>query len=114
MTITELLTQLNTQPETVDFTQVMQVISDNYTYSPATFCNGELTNLAGTNEGSCKIFSFATINNLNVEQTLACFGTYYRNDVLNNPQGEDHQNIRNFMVLGWEGIKFDTSALAIS
>ncbi|WP_188863865.1 HopJ type III effector protein, partial [Aliivibrio fischeri] len=43
--------------------------------------------------------------------TLACFGQYYRHDVLENPQGDDHQNIRNFMVTGWAGVQFKTQAL---
>jgi hypothetical protein len=39
------------------------------------------------------------------------FGTYYRNDVLANPTGTDHGNIRNFMLSGWSEIKFDSPAL---
>jgi hypothetical protein len=31
------------------------------------------------------------------KQTLACFGAYYFEDVIGNPNGTDHQNIRNFM-----------------
>jgi hypothetical protein len=34
---------------------------------------------------------------LTPEATLACFGSYYFEDVLGNPNGTDHQNIRNFM-----------------
>jgi hypothetical protein len=44
---------------------------------------------------------------------LACFGSYYRKDVLENPNGTDHQNIRNFMNRGWEGISFEKEALGI-
>ena len=70
-----------------------------------------LVNEAGTNEGSCKIFYFAQLNNLNVQQTLACFGRYYSEDVLSNPTGNDHGNIRNFMKTGWQGIEFKSVAL---
>jgi len=31
--------------------------------------------------------------------------------VLGNPQGTDHQNIRNFMKIGWIGIAFEGDAL---
>jgi hypothetical protein len=48
---------------------------------------------------------------LNPNQTLNLFGDYFRKDVLENPAGEDHQNIRNFMKYGWEGISFDEEAL---
>ncbi|MCV5745695.1 HopJ type III effector protein [Escherichia coli] len=51
------------------------------------------------------------LNNLDKEATLACFGRFYREDVLQHPENSDHQNIRNFMVTGWEGIKFEASAL---
>jgi hypothetical protein len=70
-----------------------------------------VVNESGTNEGSCKIFAFAQLNDLSVEQTLACFGKYYREDVLENPEGNDHGNIRNFMISGWEGVKFSCEAL---
>jgi len=70
-----------------------------------------LVNQAGTNEGSCKIFAFAQLNQLNQQQTLNLFGDYYRLDVLNNPDGTGHQNIRNFMQFGWDGIRFNGEAL---
>jgi len=92
------------------FEDCMQVISDNYDYTPTGFQNGELRNEAGQNEGSCKIFAFAQLNNLDQAQTLACFGRFYQ-DVLNTPEGSDHGNIRNFMQSGWDGIKFDAEAL---
>ncbi len=109
--LTQLLSQLNSNADEVSFEQVMQVISDNYRYNPASFDNGELLNEAGTNEGSCKIFAFAKLNELSEQQTLACFGRYYREDVLLNPQGSDHGNIRNFIKTGWQGINFHTVAL---
>ncbi|WP_373689498.1 HopJ type III effector protein [Photobacterium ganghwense] len=108
-------TQLKQQPESVSFSQVMQVINDNYAYAPVTFSNGlgkeTLTNPAGTNEGSCRIFAFAQLNKLTEAETLACFGEFYRNDVLQHPAGSDHQNIRHFMKYGWAGIKFDDCPL---
>ena len=75
------------------------------------FRNGELENAAGQNNGSCKLFAFARLQGLSKEQTLACFGAYYRNDVLGNPTGTDHQNIRNFMQYDWDGIAYAESAL---
>ena len=43
---------------------------------------------------------------------LACFGSYYFEEVLGNPEGSNHQNIRNFMKTGWNGIKFEGEALS--
>lgn len=78
----------------------------NYNFSPTAFRNGETYNEENQNNGSCKIFSFAKKMNLNKEQTLHLFGDFYRKDVLENPENTDHQNIRNFIKFGWEGISF--------
>jgi hypothetical protein len=64
------------------------------------------------NEGSCKIFAFALIHQLSEAQTLTLFGDYYH-DVLNNPEGSGHQNIRNFIRDGWRGICFNGVALTV-
>lgn len=99
----------------VEFTETMAVIAENYQYKPTEFCNGiqaTLTNAAGQNEGSCKIFAFAKLHGFDQLQTLGLFGDYYRKDVLLNPEGNDHQNIRTFMRDGWAGIAFKGEALS--
>ena len=106
MNISEFLKQLNNSPETIEFTDVMQVIEDHYTYTPTSFTNNKVMNEAGSNEGSCKLFAFAKLNSLTNEQTLACFGAYYRDDVLQHPNNNDHANIRQLMLTGLEGIEF--------
>ena len=111
LTLADFISQLDSNAEKVSFEQVMQVISENYSYKPATFSNGDLLNEAGTNEGSCKIFYFAKLKKLTAQQTLACFGRFYRDDVVNNPQGNDHGNIRNFMQTGWDKVEFNSVAL---
>lgn len=115
MNTKELIKIIQTSPSEVDFDQVIAVIENDYDYTPTQFYNGidenELVNEAGKNEGSCKIFAFADINDLNESQTLSCFGKYYRQDVLQNLGGDDHSNIRNFMKYGWEGIHFDNPPL---
>ena len=113
MNIEQLLQQIRTIPESIEFQQVMETIDQNYNYTPARFVNDEVINESGTNEGSCKIFAFGQLNQLNEQETLACFGTYYRNDVLQNPDGSDHANIRTFMEHGWGGINFDSAALTV-
>jgi len=117
MNIEQLLEKLQSTPEQVEFAEVIETIEQNYLYTPSRFSNGigewKQINEAGTNEGSCKIFYFAKLNDLSEEQTLACFGKYYREDVLQNPHGSDHGNIRNFINYGWKGISFDGEALTI-
>jgi hypothetical protein len=103
------------QGEPISFNETIIIITENYHYQPTEFSNGLgediLTNAAGTNEGSCKIFAFAKLHNLNQQQTLNLFGDYYREDVLPNPSGTSHQNIRKFMRYGWDGICFKGDAL---
>ena len=106
-----ILEQLEKAPETINFKEVIAYIDENYDFTPTKFTNGNTTNEANQNNGSCKVFSFAQLKNLSKEQTLWLFGEFYREDVLNNPDGTDHQNIRNFMKFGWEGISFDGEAL---
>jgi len=115
MAIDELIKKISTAPESIDFTDVIVSIDGAYHYTPTRFRNGNGDKVAiseaGTNEGSCKIFAFGKLNNLSEEQTLACFGQYYREDVLGHPENDDHANIRNFMMHGWEGIEFEGKAL---
>ena len=107
----KLLQKLNVEPELVESTETMAVIEEAYDLTATPFTNGQTVNDADQNNGSCKIFAFAQLNQLSIEQTLACFGQYYREDVLQNPTNDDHQNIRNFMVTGWSGIQFSSVAL---
>jgi hypothetical protein len=94
----------------VSFPETITHIDENYTFTPTTFKNGNQINNAGENNGSCKIFAFAQLQQFTKEETLSLFGDFYQ-DVLNTPDATDHQNIRNFMIFGWEGIQFENVAL---
>jgi hypothetical protein len=111
--IDNFLNKVKQNPELITFQETIEVIDSNYSFTPTTFKNGNQLNNAGENNGSCKIFAFAKINNLEKEETLSLFGSYYFDDVLKNPDGNDHQNIRNFMTFGWDGISFDGEALEL-
>lgn len=106
-----LLEKIKTTPEEVSFTEVIDYIDEHYHFTPTPFKNGACLNEENQNNGSCKIFSFAQLNQFSEEQTLHLFGDYYRKDVLGSPDGTDHQNIRNFMKFGWDGIAFSGKAL---
>lgn len=106
-----ILEQLKTSPETIDFKDVIAFIDKNYDFTPTKFTNGNTVNEADQNNGSCKVFSFAKLNALSKDETLDLFGDFYRIDVLQNPEGTDHQNIRNFIEFGWDGISFEGEAL---
>lgn len=106
-----ILAQLKSNRETIQFNDVISFIDNHYDFTPTLFKNGNIINEADQNNGSCRVFSFAKLNDLSEEETLFLFGDFYRNDVLRNPEGTDHQNIRNFIKFGWDGISFEGEAL---
>ncbi|MBL4744285.1 MAG: HopJ type III effector protein [Cycloclasticus sp.] len=102
--------QLRQAMVSLQFSETMEIIDALYDFTPSSFSNGNTRNEAGENNGSCKLFAFAKLNDFTEPQTLALFGEFFR-DVLAAPDGDDHQNIRNFMKTGWAGITFDQPPL---
>ncbi|MDR2099064.1 MAG: HopJ type III effector protein [Rickettsiales bacterium] len=90
-------------PEFEKFSDVLAYIDENYYFTPRGFRNGELYNKPKENQGSEKVFSFASMNKLSKEETLKLFCEHYA-EVLSNPDGASHPNIREFMKKGWAGI----------
>lgn len=109
LTPSELIEKLKQGP--VEFADVIACIDQHYVFTPVAFSNGETNNEAGTNLGSCKIFAFAKRHLLPETATLHAFGAFYTEDVLKHPDATDHQNIRNFMRSGWQGVSFAEDAL---
>jgi len=105
----ELLAQL--QAGTAKFSDVLAHIEARYQHTPTAFQNGAQHNAATENQGSAKVFSFAKLQGLDQAQTLSLFAEHYAS-VLATPEGTDHQNIRQFMQNGWDGVKFEGQALA--
>ncbi len=103
--------RLESAPESIEFTDVAALIEQWYTFTPVAFRNGPIFNEPGQNSGSCRLFAFARLHDFTVNETLYCFGAYYRADVLKTPGGDSHSNIRQFMRTGWEEIEFDGVAL---
>jgi hypothetical protein len=106
--IVELLTKLKTN--SILFNDVISFIEQHYEHRPTAFRNGANSNEATENQGSAKVFSFAKLNHLGKEDTLLLFAEHYQS-VRNTPDGSDHQNIRQFMLHGWDGIQFEGEAL---
>jgi len=100
------LTTVKKEPSAIEFEQTMAAIEDGFDYAPVAFTCGELSSSAEQNQGSAKIFSLAKLQKLDKKTTLELFGRFYRDDVLGNPDGTDHGNIRNFMKSGWDGVTF--------
>jgi hypothetical protein len=107
MTLEAFKTKLQNNPEAIQFSETIAVIESNYSFTPTTFTNGTFKNEAGQNSGSCKVFAFAIQQGLSKEETLACFGDFYFKEVLQDPNGNGHQNIRKFMNTGFDGLSFE-------
>lgn len=105
------LKKLNQEAESITFQETIDYIDNHFQFTPTAFINGDLRNEANQNNGSCKIFAFAKLEDLSQEKTLQLFGDFYRNDVLKNPDGNDHQNIRNFIKYGWDRLTFENEPL---
>lgn len=94
------------------FADVIAFIEARYQHTPTAFQNGAQFNAATENQGSAKVFSFAQLEGLNQADTLSLFAEHYAS-VLATPEGTDHQNIRQFMQNGWDGVKFEGQVLSV-
>lgn len=94
----------------IAFADILAYLAERYQYTPQAFHNGSKLNLASENQGSAKVLYFAQSQNWSKEDTLLLFAEHYQ-DVLNNPTGTSHENIRQFMQNGWEAVQFDGPVL---
>ena len=109
MTIHELLQQLKAKQK--NFKDVLAFIEEGYNYAPSSFQNGLQSNAENENQGSARVLYFAQLNNLSAEDTLILFAEHY-DAVLASPEAADHQNIRQFMINGWDGVQFEKTVLS--
>jgi len=110
--INSFIEHLKASPAELQFEEVIELIDLHYDFEPTKFKNGSQQNAAGENSGSCKVLSFAKLHDLSKDESLSLFAQYYR-DVLATPDGSDHQNIRQFIVHGHDGLDFDRQALSL-
>lgn len=94
------------------FKDVLAYIDEHFAYQPSSFQNGTQRNSANENQGSARVLYLGKMSGLSVDDTLKLFAEHYRS-VLAAPEGDDHQNIRQFMQQGWEGVRFDREVLRL-
>jgi len=92
--------------DNLKFEDVMELIDTHYEVGLIEFKNGAIVNKQGENEGSAKLLSYAALSQFDKDTTLKLWGEYYR-EVLADLEGDSHQNIRNFMKTGWDGVPFE-------
>jgi len=112
MNIQNFIQKLKSDPSKIKFAETMQVIEEFYNFTPTAFKNGEINNKAGENSGSCKLSAFAKHQKLKKQETLFCFGEHFQT-VVEDTNGDSHQNIRNFMKTGFESLSFENKALEL-
>ena len=110
-TLADYMSALSASDSKLTFDDTLAVIDGHYDFTPTMFKNGGVENAAGTNNGSCKVFSFAKLHGLTQTQTLRMFAQHYQN-VLDEPNGDAHANIRAFMDTGFDRLEFSGDALA--
>mmetsp|Transcript_22985 Transcript_22985/g.38474 ORF Transcript_22985/g.38474 Transcript_22985/m.38474 type:complete len:216 (+) Transcript_22985:67-714(+) len=91
--------------------ETLTLLDKHYDYFEVPFTCGEVTNQPNENKGSAKILSFGLMTGMTEEQTLSLFGEVYR-DL--SPDGQDHQNVRNFAKFGWAKVVFGSGLAIIS
>ncbi len=100
----------NLKEQNIEFKQVLEFIDARYQHQATAFKNGDAYNENTQNQGSARVFAFAQLNHLSETDTLHLFAEHYQ-AVLATPEGTDHQNIRQFMLHGWQGVVFEGNAL---
>ncbi|WP_448700539.1 HopJ type III effector protein [Mucilaginibacter sp. AW1-3] len=102
----------SSKSNSLGFATVLEFIETYYQHQPTAFKNGDVHNEATQNQGSAKVFTLAKMNGLSKEDTLYLFAEHYQ-AVLAHPGGTDHQNIRQFMLHGWDEVVFEGDALVV-
>jgi len=109
MNLQDLLQELKAKQ--IVFKDVLAYIEERYDYTPSAFTNGSQKNGESENQGSARVLYFAKLNYLFQDDTLQLFAEHF-DAVLSTPDGTDHQNIRQFLVNGWDGVSFEKEVLS--
>lgn len=88
------------------FSEIITHIDEKFNHTPTAFINGALRNESDQNQGSAKVLFYAKIKQMSKEDTLKLFAEHYE-AVLNDANETSHQNIRNFMNSGFDGLVFE-------
>jgi hypothetical protein len=91
-----------------EFEETISLVDGLFRVTPCAFRVGRtptVENHAGANTGALRVLAFGKLIGLDKQTTLNLFGRHYR-DVLDNPHGDAHANIRAFIRDGWDGVEF--------
>ncbi|KAJ1637914.1 HopJ type III effector protein-domain-containing protein [Pavlovales sp. CCMP2436] len=103
--IAALLVKVRTQPGSVMFAETLEAIDQAFEFFGTKFVNGAVSSTSSENEGSSKVLSLSQLVGMTTDETLVCFGEHYR-DVVADPSGSSHANVRALMTTGLEAVLF--------
>ena len=95
------------------FSDFLELIEQEYTFSNIAFTNNGLINSKDENQGSAKVFCFGLMHSLDEKETIRCFGEHYKSVRESPKDATSHLNIRNFLKIGWKGVSIDKYALSV-
>ena len=95
------------------FSDFLDLIEKEYTFSNIAFTNNGLSNSKDENQGSAKVFCFGLMHSLDEKDTIKCFGEHYNSVLESSEDVTSHLNIRIFMKMGWKGVSIDKNALSV-
>lgn len=97
-----------------EFEETTSLVDSLFQVTPCAFRVGlgpfAVDNPIGTNTGALRVLALGKLLGLDKQTTLNLFGRHYR-DVLDNPHGDAHANIRAFIRDGWNGVEFSGEPL---
>ena len=95
------------------FSDFIDLIEQEYTFSNIAFTNNGLSNSKDENQGSAKVFCFGLMHSLDEKDVIRCFGEHYQSVLVLPEDVTSHLNIRNFLKMGWKGVLIDKNALSV-
>ena len=110
--IQSFIERLRLNADSIAFAEVIDLIDTYYHHTPTAFSNGSLINQAGENQGSAKVLSFARLHGLTNKRPFTVLPSIGVRCV-QIPMAADHQNIRQFMQNGWDGVQLSEACLTI-
>ena len=98
--------------ETIDFSNMIQLIDYLFETKPIEFTNGSEANKARTNLWSLKILTLGLMLGLNTNQILSLFGEHLT-EVENTPKWDSHKNIRALRTWGYTKIELPENPFTV-
>jgi len=109
---TKLWALLSEDVEELSFAQIIDTLDQHFSFLPGAFSVGQVESSESENQKSLRVLAFAQMMQLPKEQALKLWGEHYR-QVLQEPEGTSHGNIRAFLVGGFEAVRLPSGVISV-